>query len=373
MSRTRSESSELTEPFSLSLPKHPRGNTSISTLKAHLHHCEALLTRNFTPRFLRFLEEWKKMIQTAQDNPSEDPDKRITIWKDTVESYVEKVEAGMAVPTNHFEELQHLRLNKFLLDYSDYFKSDLARLRTQNQFQKSAWNSCFQNWGQIVHRLSSSDREISLTDRDLKVELAAAANELGCTYELLIFQIETYAERNKIAHSDVTSFISTRAWGLLAYKLIRDRRSLPLLIPPSRSATLKSWEEVLDRVQERFFTALRSEPFHYQLSEYAIALDLEAESKQEARRASAEGERKAQELKTRAQEKRERKKQAKEERKLEKRKISEGKLREVSGNKEPPTKKGCGGETDDESKKVIEALSLGEQRDLEEEMFEDVL
>ncbi|KAI9885391.1 MAG: hypothetical protein M1823_002818 [Watsoniomyces obsoletus] len=94
------------------------------------------------------------------------------------------------------EDLRKMRLAKFLLDYSDYLTFNLDQLRTDQKFHAMAWNKNFWSWAEILKVVENPNLTTNLAaSAEMKMQLQAAAIELGGTYEHLLWEIKMYAGR----------------------------------------------------------------------------------------------------------------------------------------------------------------------------------
>lgn len=250
-------------------------NVTPATLKDDIDICKSLLFRNFTPRFKELLETFKRQLEEAEKlSCSENRYNYLTAIKNGIQSHLERLAKGDVPSLESLAVLQDIRTQKFLLDYADYLTIDLDRLRSEQCFRDAVWNETVENWVRTV-RILERGGEVDEVDGDrraaLQRDLAYAASELKCDYDLLVFQIKTYAERNRIAHSNLKYLIANQQWPRLAEFINRDRRILPTLVPLSRYFELREFEKVLDRTQKKFFKVLEPSG-HYELSDYAMNL-----------------------------------------------------------------------------------------------------
>lgn len=122
-----------------------------------------------------------------------------------------------------------------LLDYGDYLTFDLQRLRTDKPFEGVIWNKWFYFWDRVLQDIQAPESEEACDGKEppLLAELREAAVELECSYELLLFQIRTYASRNRVAHSDIHLLVTTQQWTKLSQKMVQDRNALESILPGS--------------------------------------------------------------------------------------------------------------------------------------------
>ena len=354
---------------SLSLPKRRSQDTSSvvgfgtqrkvtqATLKDDIFICKALLFRDLTPRFKEFVQEFKERLEEAETVLcSEKLLNQLSISKNLVQSHLDTLETAELPTMESLKVLQDIRLQKFLLDYGDYLTIDLERLRTDQCFKSATWNQTAANWGRVVRLLEQRDQEWTPEHDKLKQDLLYAAWEIDCDFELLKFQIKTYAERNRIAHSNLKYLISNYQWNKLAEFMIRDREELPSLIPLSRYSDPREFEKVLDRAQNKFFKVL--EPGYFELSEFAMNLRNEQLRKRKEKEGMVERERIRLEKKRTDSERRSR--QVSEEIERAKRR------REVSGSDSIESVTKQKGLTNDALDQVGEQLTLWEISHIEE-------
>lgn len=102
--------------------------------------------------------------------------------------------------------------------------------------------------------------------------------------------IRTYAERNKIAHSNLKYLIANQRWAKLAQLMVRDRECYPVWSHYQDTPDLGELERVLNRAQDKFFKVLEPNG-DYEFSEYARNLHNEQQRKKKERDDAAERER----------------------------------------------------------------------------------
>ncbi|KAI9780405.1 MAG: hypothetical protein M1816_002863 [Peltula sp. TS41687] len=282
-----------------------------ATLKDDILICKTLLWRDLTPGFQRIQQSEKVFNQ-------------LSIAKNLVQSHLEALEKEDLPPMESLKVLQEIRLQRFLLDYGDYLTSDLDPLRRELKFKSSSWNQTAANWGRVIEVLDQRVGERTVEHDKMKNDLLYAVGELDCDFELLKFQIRTYAERNRIAHSNLRYLIATYKWDRLAQFILRDREELPSLIPLSRYSDLREFEKVLDRAEKKFFKVL--EPGYFELRRKEKEDKLENEQIRLAKKRT-DSERRS--------------------RQVSENKESAKKRREASGSDDTKNAKGEGGLTDD--------------------------
>ncbi|KAI9885671.1 MAG: Class II abasic (AP) endonuclease [Watsoniomyces obsoletus] len=255
-----------------------------TNLDDHITYCEGLIQevredkRKFSPRFLLQVRGFKKELKGAQQDDSHDDTdrfKRLTKMRGFLAHHVDAVANHRLLNPLMLEDLRKMRLAKFLLDYSDYLTFNLDQLRTEHKFHAMAWNKNFWSWAEILKVVEDPKLTGNLAaSAEMEMQLQAAAIELGCTYKHLLWEIKTYAERNRVAHSEVQYFAALRKWPQLAIKITMDAKTLPDLIPPEKQDELHEFQTAVELARKRFFQFIAEDaPGSFQLSPYSLRLD----------------------------------------------------------------------------------------------------
>ncbi|KAI9883101.1 MAG: hypothetical protein M1823_005139 [Watsoniomyces obsoletus] len=265
--------------------RHP---VTPATLQSDLQLCEKLLSRSWTPRFTRTLERWKQSLQEAEKATGvRDINERfeyLVTFRGMLGSHLKKIKEGMTLPLTKLDQLRGLRLMKFLMDYRDYyitFNLDDGGLRrreeyfssewkTGEEYFNSEWNGKLSGGWMDMLRIVDGKPDNNETTPRMRTQLDNAANELGCTYEHLIWEIKTFNERKRWAHSDIKFLVVKGLWVSLAAKIRGDKDSLKNPIPLQNQEEFEELEKAIEMTERRFFKALPDAfPQYFELSDHA--------------------------------------------------------------------------------------------------------
>ena len=162
-----------------------------------------------------------------------------------------------------FHMLAEVRIK---IEYGDYFAVNTTKLKNYT-IDDLTWKGTKEDWQKVARKLEQEEKVYESLRPDERYKAAQLyhkdvkrmADHLECSEDLIMCQIQQYAERNAFVHSGIGEMIEAGKWQELAEHIVRDK-AIIARIYKCRPQEHKKAQESIELVEREWFRAIKPRP-----------------------------------------------------------------------------------------------------------------
>lgn len=209
--------------------------------------------RVFTPRTMELMEYLRKTamraLQLVGRKGKKEIQEEISVLDGALASRHDLFHEKDGLVQSLFDTWDTLVETRIFLEYGDYLALILPDYKGQPS-QNLPWHKARQDWITIDDFLNEEEARLKQNknaNAPYTEALKQKANEKGRDYNLVRYQVSTYAQRNRIAHVGLRDLIDHARWAAVAQRILADRDAIQVIFRDRPDAPEKQY--LLDSIK----------------------------------------------------------------------------------------------------------------------------